>query len=257
MHVIIDCREKDIYSQCEMLIKLYNLEETITISSESLPLGDIIIKNSNNEEILIIERKKISDLASSINDGRYKEQSLRLQNVNLANHNIIYLIEGKLETYKPKWGRIDKTALYSSIVTMNYYKGFSVIRSDNVSESAEYIIRYANKIHKCDKISPFYVNDSSASPNTEGQAYTNVVKRIKKDNINTNNIHYIWLAQLPHVSNGVAEVIMGEYKTIWQLRDCLKENPQCLDTITLKTTTGKTRKIGKNIVETIKTHLLE
>jgi len=257
MLVVIDYREKELYAQCEKLIEDYNLPENITLSSENLPIGDIIIKDNEGNEKLIIERKSVSDLAASIGDGRYKEQSLRLHNASLPNHNIIYLIEGNLETYRSKWNRIDKTALYSSIVTMQYYKGFSVIKSNSLRESAEYIIRYANKIHKGAKQSPFYTSENSANPNIENQTYANVIKRVKKDNINSDNIHHIWLSQLPYVSNSIAEVILEQHENIWQLRDNLKGDPQCLDNITIKTTTGKTRAIGKNIIETIKTHLLE
>ena len=41
----------------------------------------------------LIERKSLNDLESSIKDGRYNEQSLRLDKYDLANHNIYYLIE--------------------------------------------------------------------------------------------------------------------------------------------------------------------
>lgn len=312
MDIIIDCRETKLYQECAALLEKYNLSNIITLSSGNLPIGDIIIK-SNSIESVIIERKSINDLASSINDGRYKEQSFRLHATNVANHNVIYLIEGNLSKYIKKYGRIDKTALYSALVSINYYKGFSVIRSDNVEESAEYIIRYANKIHKNEKlhVKPFYANASEAAPvaqanaseaapaqapastseaapaqaqapastsesaqvpadanavavapaaqtaASEGASYASVIKRIKKDNINRDTIHYIWLSQLPYVSNKIAEVILKTHKTIWELRENLKINPGCLDKITLITTTGKTRMIGKNIVDTIKTHLLE
>ena len=84
----------------------------LTITSKPLPIGDVIIKsiiknrNSENMEMvtgteteeLIIERKSISDLLSSIKDGRYEEQSYRLNGSQTHNHNIIYLIEGGILT---------------------------------------------------------------------------------------------------------------------------------------------------------------
>jgi len=256
MRVIIDCREKDLFARCESLVAGEGLGETITVSSGALPVGDAVVQDDNGREVLIVERKSISDLASSINDGRYKEQSLRLQSVDLANHSIIYLVEGNLEAYKPRWSRIDRTALYSSLVSLNYYKGFSVVRSSNVGESAEYIIRYASKIHRSKSLAPFYGEKHPAGDAVDGAAYSSVVKRVKKDNISPANIHYIWLSQLPHVSDAAARTILEEHKTMWGLRERLREDPCCLDSVQLQTATGKTRRIGKNVVDIIRTHLV-
>ena len=257
MFVAIDYREKELYAKCLALIQQSGLDKMITITNENLSIGDIIIRDENGVEKTIIERKNISDLASSISDGRYKEQSLRLQSADMPNHNIIYMIEGNLEAYKPKWSRIDKTSLYSSIVTLNYYKGFSVVRTSGTSESAEYVIRYADKIRRNAKQNSYYTSDQTTVTNDVQQSYNSVVKRVKKDNINTDNIHAIWLSQLPYVSNNIAETILNKYGNIWKLRETLMTDPHCLDNITTTTTTGKSRTIGKNVVDTIRTHLLE
>ena len=55
----------------------YNYE----LVSSKLDLGDIIISTNEDEELMIIERKSLNDLASSIKDGRYAEQSYRLNGV--------------------------------------------------------------------------------------------------------------------------------------------------------------------------------
>ena len=138
--------------------------------------GDIIIRDNDGNEKLIIERKSVADLASSISDGRYKEQSLRLQQQS-SNHNILYMIEG-IETYKPKWSRIDKTSLYSSIVTLNHFKRFlNIFMTNRITESAEYIIRYADKIQRNSKQDPYYISDETSETNQAQQSYTDVTKR--------------------------------------------------------------------------------
>ena len=48
----------------------------LEIVIDTLPLGDVILCENNTEK-LIIERKSLGDLASSIKDGRYEEQSYR------------------------------------------------------------------------------------------------------------------------------------------------------------------------------------
>ena len=76
------------------------------IKSERLPLGDIILhdpRQGQQKDIVIFERKTLADLAASIRDGRYKEQSFRLIETAAASgfhkHNIVYIIEGDLARY--------------------------------------------------------------------------------------------------------------------------------------------------------------
>ena len=95
----------------------------LLLKVEMLPLGDIIISDDDDNELIIIERKSISDLLASIKDGRYEEQSYRLSGSPIHNHNIIYLIEGLIHAKK-----VDKNVVYSAIFSLNHYKGFSVMR---------------------------------------------------------------------------------------------------------------------------------
>ena len=69
MNLVIDSRESK--------LKKYftSSDKNIPISFQSLDIGDIqLISQSDNSIQYIIERKSISDLYSSINDGRYREQ---------------------------------------------------------------------------------------------------------------------------------------------------------------------------------------
>ena len=120
MNIKLDNREKGLIKE----LTNYNNSNIIV---EQLPLGDIIIEK-NNEEIIIIERKTLNDLVASIKDGRYKEQALRLSNMNISNHNIIYLIEGNLNYFTPP-KNMNKETLYSSFVSLMYFQGFSVFES--------------------------------------------------------------------------------------------------------------------------------
>ena len=71
MNITIDAREKDLFAMCSLL---NNDNNNITLKCEQLALGDSIIG-----ENVIIERKTLTDLAASIKDGRYREQSFRLK----------------------------------------------------------------------------------------------------------------------------------------------------------------------------------
>ena len=268
-----------------MLIKIDNREENSifnfcnesldltkhSIIQENLPLGDIIIYDENNVEKAIIERKTVNDLAASIKDGRYKEQSFRLTNCSQENHNIIYLIEGHLEGFKHyKDQRIDKNILWSSIISLNYFKGFSVIRTESLKETCQFLVCLINKLQKEKDKLPFYNNSNNnllenntdkIDTNNENQ-YADVVKRVKKDNIDTSNILQILLCQIPNVSIASAKAICEVYSNMKELvHDLEEEGIDCLEKIKIRTinksnSEQKMRKLSKTCKENIKNFIL-
>lgn len=162
MKLVIDYREKKLIELINS-IKIMNAKyKPIEIIVENLPLSDVIIKDKNNNEKMLIERKTINDLASSIQDGRYNEQSYRLTNCDIHNHNIMYLIEGNISMWNNRYTRINRDTIYSAIVSIMYYKGFSVFVTSTTVETAEFLLNTALKIHKNDKSSskkyPYYQN---------------------------------------------------------------------------------------------------
>ena len=138
MNIILDNRENS-------LIKLFNdyNHESISINVSQLPLGDVLI-NQNDNNLILIERKTYADLLASIKDSRFSEQSYRLSNTsnNLNTHSIIYLIEGDINDYPEN----EKKIIYSAIISLYYYKGFSVFRTYNITETFDYIRNLSEKI---------------------------------------------------------------------------------------------------------------
>ncbi len=179
------------------------------IKSERLPIGDIILHDPSQgqqKDIVIFERKTLADLAASIRDGRYKEQSFRLIETAAATgfhtHNIIYIIEGDLSRYDERHTQITKTALQSAMVSLMYYKGFSVVRTMNLGETAEFILNFADKVAK---EGPLSIADTTG-------AYSEVsMKKEKRDFITRENIGEIMLAQVPGVSAKMAAAILAKY----------------------------------------------
>ena len=198
------------------------------IKSERLPLGDIILHDpaGQGRDIVLFERKSLNDLAASIQDGRYKEQSFRLiENATATGfhtHNIVYIIEGDLAQYEAKRNknnRITKTALQSAMVSLLYYKGFSVVRTMNLGETADFILHFADKVAKesangestpaYTRVQPPHHNDTESAT---AQAYSEVAaKKEKRDYITRENIGEIMLAQVPGVSPKVAAAILAKY----------------------------------------------
>ena len=278
MLIKIDYREKSLYDLCINHKNTDNFKNII-VEQHNLPLGDIIINDDDNNELLIIERKTLTDLASSIRDGRYKEQSFRLSECSMHNHNIIYIIEGALSTYNRSnyKNSISESTLLSCIISLNYYKGFSTYRTLNTIETAMYLLYLASKLQReKDKKQPYYskliielpkiiTSDSSGNlstnlsiqENNDEEKYCEVLsKRVKKNNITTKNIGEIILSQIPNVSNQSAIAIMVKFKTIKALLYSLEENRNCMNDIRVGKI-GKERRLSKICISNIFKFLVE
>jgi crossover junction endonuclease MUS81 len=307
MIITIDYREKELIDLCQL--KLLETEpemeeikgkkkekeiEKIKIKVENLKLGDIVISHDDggngDNELLLFERKSLNDLASSIKDGRYVEQSFRLDGYeSVPNHNIVYIIEGDLSKWKEnaKYGcksRVNKKTLLSSMCSMLYYKGFSVIRTMNMTETCDLILNWADKLQREKGTKkPYYSfngggNSSSAKmekqePEEESQEpqqlqqaqpvvvreshYCDVfkIKKEKNGNITPGNIGEIMLCTIPGISSKTAIVIMKEFKTINGLIKSLEKDAHCLNNIYMETN-GKKRKISSQCIENIRNYLL-
>ena len=259
MLIKIDYREIKLI---QYLTGLVTDDMKIKMVTENLPIGDMILCDDLGQEKAIIERKSLADLAASIRDGRYKEQGFRLNQCNLHNHQIYYLVEGDLRYYRPFKGSPDKKALLSAMTSISYFKGFSLYRTINLEESAEWLLQFALKLEKEGvKSRPFYQSASAAEPSAAepGAAepaclnYAEVVpnKRIKRDNITSENIGEIMLAQIPNVSTASAAAIMQKFSTLATLMSALQTDPLCLNTITTTNKNGESRKLTKPCIHAI------
>jgi len=329
MKLVIDCREKELLKQINQQVLFTPPFKKIEVTSENLPIGDILIKDDNNNDLLIIERKTIPDLLSSIKDGRYEEQSYRLNGMEHHNHNIMYLIEGDTNN-KKYFQKVDKMMFYSALLSLNYYKGFSVIKTQNLTETAIFICNSLIKIQKNNglKKQSFYNNDivknndiaknndtntnndtkndatcdsnndendnnlkqdgslikirkdeileiatlSEEEEQSEEKDYVHVVKKVKKENVTTNNIDEIMLSQVPGISSTIAIAIIRKFKSIKNIvesyDDFIKENQsetiskelvskELFNDIFYINSKGDRRKITKTSMNNLYQYLLE
>jgi crossover junction endonuclease MUS81 len=278
MLIKVDNREQDLLKQIQNLVLFIPVFKQLKVETAALPLGDIIIYDDNDEK-LVIERKCLNDLLASIKDGRYEEQSYRLNGLNHPNHNIYYLIEGDVnKANRFKDNNIEKLTLYSAMFSLNYYKGFSVMRTLSMEETAIFICNTANKLSKSDK-KAYYENKPSIA-NTVANVITNengennlveaveqnlesdkdyisVVKKVKKENITPENIAEIMLCQIPGISSVTAIAIMDKFKTIPNLINEIQQNDNCLKDISYQNSKGQSRKINKTSLMNIVKFLLK
>jgi ERCC4-type nuclease len=261
MNIKIDVREAELLKRCQANLEMISNFKDLKIVPLQLPLGDIIINDGQND-LVIIERKSLSDLAASIKDGRYEEQSYRLNGLPHHNHNIIYLIEGDFAKFNSFKDRIDKQTLYSALTSINYFKGFSVWRSTSIEETALMMCNMAYKLNKEKDRLPYYSNVVTTNKIVEegkedndvvssDKDYCSVVKKVKKDNITCDNIGEIMLCQIPGVSSASALAILAQFQSLPALIKSIEKDDKCLNNICTTDANGKSRKISKTAIATI------
>ena len=165
------------------------------IQIKALDIGDIIIKASEAckksyqdkdqryDSIFIFERKSISDMISSIKDGRYKEQKARLQSMmlNRKTHKIFYLLEGDTQCLSEK----EKKLIYGSWISTQFRDGIEIIRTISVLETIHFLCRLLDRLNKN--------GHQSLTPKDVAISDLNQVKpnneRNIENNIETNTAH--------------------------------------------------------------------
>lgn len=260
--LLIDYREHNLKKYFEELdfSKDKNLKN-VQLKIENLDLGDIIIKKGN-KIILIIERKSLQDLYSSINDGRYKEQKFRLMN-NFEDNQIVYMIEDcDVKYIKQKFKNFD-SIINGAIINCIFRDNIKIIKTKNINESIIYIKTLLKKVQNNldffvktklnEKCKEEKVNDENLKIieiKTNSNSYVENVKIKKKDNINPKNCNIIMLCQIPGVSTKISKLILEEYKSISNLiinynKINLLENKEILlRDLTYSINNDKKRKIG-------------
>lgn len=246
MKIILDCREQRLEKSLKTALEKYNNKNaenlntkrknkniTIDLVIQNLIIGDVHILNDKNELISIIERKTIKDLLSSLRDGRYNEQSFRLNECELENKRICYLLEGIPLAE-------NKNVVNGCMVSLAINKGFSLLTTKNIDETAELLIKICEKI------------DNSAIK----KDYSEAVHISKKSQTTKENIGVIMLTQIPNVSMNIAKIVCEKYGSIKKLLNVLEENPTCLDSLKYTNNSGQERKVSKTAIKNIIDFLL-
>ena len=243
MKIIIDEREAMLYELCVSMNQTLNMP----IEKRVLELGDILFMSDDESIVhLIIERKSFADLLSSIKDGRYAEQSHRLRNCFPNPHNVVYLLEGMFSTVK---NDADKHKIIACIASLNYFKGFSVLRTISMTETAQHIIYMADKIIR--ELKKGTVVEGTNDQNRVAEPYCSVVKTSKKANITKENIGEIILCQIPGISSTTAVELMKPFQNFAEFMDKIRTEPAYLDGLTVNK-----RKLGSNIIKGIREFLI-
>jgi len=231
MIIEIDNREPTLIKEYFNKNSIIN-NKLITTRLKNLEQGDFIIRDQYENILLIIERKTISDLLSSVKDSRYSEQSERYSELDIPNSKIIYIIEGNYENFNKD--SIEFKTIYSCIFSLNYNKGFTVLFTESVNSTCTIIEEYLNRLIENKISSKFKLN------------------LVKKQTITKENIDSYMLNLVPGIGLQTAkEILCNTNKSFYEFWKQLKNSEIDLESIKIKN-----RKLSKKIIENIRLYLL-
>lgn len=243
---LIDCMNSKLASSTNV-----NVAAKIEIKIEQLELGDIHIrihdKDGETLRTLIYERKTLSDIISSISDGRYREQKIRL----LATHetkNIAYIIEG--DTMCQSLSR-ENSSVSSAYLNMVYRDNIHIFFCKNFEETSTIILSICSKIISTPKN---YISDAQSVNTTNITDYTShiKIKSKKSHNITPANCFILQLSQIPTISHVVAKKISNVYPT---MHDLLKNLEKCASTTDKVLLLSSISMVGNKKAKTLLTYM--
>ena len=226
LEIIIDSREQKLYEDIiSRDLDVYT--DKINIQYKTIDLGDIHI--IYNDIVLIFERKTISDLQSSIQDGRYREQKSRM----LANYKpeiLSYIIEGDNILSTRSYNK--SKMLQGAYINTMFRDNIIVIYTKDINETTTLLLTIAVKILD---------NPDNFREKRNNLEYTDNIKLKKKkiENIDEHTCYIMQLSQIPHISNIIAKNIANIYPNMPTLIKSLDQCENKIDELC------KIEKIGK------------
>jgi ERCC4-type nuclease len=184
------------------------------VASRQLDVGDVVLRCGERE--LVIERKTLQDWAASIKDGRYREQLARIAGTRLPS-DVIYVIEGMRDralarfdgpgpvpgpgsvraSKQPRVGGISVDALRGSAVSIMVKYGHGLVFTEDVDDTAAFILRASKKLAECGGASQKYELNAAAACAAR-----------KKDNMTPRQCFLQQLCQIPGLSSALAQGIV-------------------------------------------------
>lgn len=219
-------------------VKLINLfeENEIVIIKENLPVGDVwLVDPEGGEPNIILERKTMSDLVASFNDGRYREQKNRLLEVMKEGGDKIgvgYIIEGvdfPKKEFSQCMGFMVNTLVRDKMI---------VYKSKDLRETYEFLLKMLKNWEK------YKIKEKPVK----------VKLRCKREVLTPKIIFEQQLSLIPGVSIETAGIISEKYNDIKSLIKILEENQK--EVMELKRSKMSKRRLGPKLVADIKKYLI-
>lgn len=225
-----ECKLKDIFVSND------------NVEYENLPLGDIHIVIDGNP-VYIFERKCLSDLLASVNDGRYKNQKLKLLET-YGVEKIFYIIEGRYDF--TEHNTTDKT-IHGVVINTLLRDHIGIFNTSSVRDTANLIQCMFDRINK----------DPKKYIQTKVKEEELFIRKLKGG-----SCFKAQLCQVPDISSKTADAIVNRYGSLLNMFKELSmlsaaDQLSALKEISTVDANGKKRKISSKAVDNIVTFMLQ
>lgn len=170
---------------------------TMHVERRRLDVGDITV--SNGQRTIVLERKRWSDLAASICDGRLKEQKSRM--VSTDNLLYVYVVEGQLNDWGGSCRGMKHSSMWAALTKTCIRDGIPVFHTLSETDTASLC---------------FYMYTQLASDGfgvlSENGIVSGSASKRKRDNIETPvDALRAMLCVIPGVSKAKADVLVERW----------------------------------------------
>lgn len=204
LQVLIDTREEELW---EVLAGWREPFEGWQVQRVALDVGDIAFR-LGDEELVILERKTVEDLAASQKDGRYREQRARLLAKKGAGVSVGYVLEAPewSATLSRSWGAFKEVHLQNAMIRLQLRYGLAVFHATSLRETVMWIRRIAGAL-----IADPTVFKTGLAETATGvaAAYTEALHVRKAANMSSDRILATLLRTIPGVGNSAADAIVA------------------------------------------------
>jgi ERCC4-type nuclease len=227
------------------IFELLHASEPAAVRRQRLDVGDIVLRA--NGETIIIERKATNDLASSLTDGRYKDQKLR-QLAAVAQDpdgktKLVYIVEGPLMAHDmATQGGVTVRQLECAILKTAVRDAIPVIRVPCKKSLADTVLYLFRELKAGELDGESKAQQRAAAPLADLH-----VKKAK--NVTVPVMWRMALATVPGMSMGKADQFAKQYPGPASLADAIRnlDDRKAVKLIAASDAGG--RKLGPKVAE--------
>jgi hypothetical protein len=232
--LVVDSREKA-------------LQESLTLlgtpfTTAGLAVGDILIQKPDGQALLVAERKTHSDFASSLMDGRYREQRTRLMATRGQGVATLYFLEGVWSSNLDRvYSRVSEIQLQrlTSRLTLRY--GLPIIMTSSCYETAQWCTRLLKQIEEDTEV--FHPEKGLAAETAGAMAtYAATFTTVKKGNRTPGSVAIQMLSAVPGLGTKKVAGLLAQ-------TSIAKLASMTVDDITKLAVDGKY--LGKTVAQTL------
>lgn len=206
--ILADNREHDLIAE---LAKIPEVKDRVVVTT--LLVCDVWFVKGRKRQMLL-ERKTVADMRSSITDARYKEQKARIMATVPNMKQVYYIIEGV-------WDKPDRmsNAVRGAIGNSFVRDGVASVFTANAAKTAAWLAMTFKSLEKHAFVygdgAPGGAPDGHAKPTAE--EYTATLRPEKKGNMDQQRCWIVQLKCVPKVSDACANAVAAAYPNVQAL----------------------------------------